>query len=119
MGLAVKKLHAGEALERYDVARQRALRNQQRIGRSSETAVLCHTLKRTQCIQGQPAPIYAFFAHIAIPILTWYRSCNPMPFFDAGSQFLGFVHTARYGSLPPCRTIKLSLLRLPSIAWSF
>jgi hypothetical protein len=74
MRLAVEELHAYEALERNDVARQRALRDQQRVCSRRETAVLCDALEGAQGIQRQPAPIDALFAHGSLltpqPILT-------------------------------------------------
>src|SRR6516225_6194172 len=89
---ALEELYAGEALERNDMARQGALRDQQRI-------------------EWQPATVDGFFLHKLLPgqAPTLQRSARevraplhtgpdssvaprglapPMPFFDAGSEFL-------------------------------
>src|SRR5262249_33940299 len=60
---AVEELHTHQTLERNDVARQRALGDQQRVRRSREAAVLRDALESSQGIQWQPAPIDALFAH--------------------------------------------------------
>ena len=59
-GRRSKSCTPGEALERDDMARQRALRDEQRIGRGGKAAVLGDAFEGPQCVQRQPAPVDGF-----------------------------------------------------------
>ena len=59
---ALEELHPGEPLERDHVPRQRALGDQQRIGRGREAAVLGDALEGAQGIQRQPASVDGLLA---------------------------------------------------------
>ena len=59
----LEELHSREALERDDVARQGALRDQQRVGGRGEAAVLGDTFEGAQRIKRQPAAVDRFFVH--------------------------------------------------------
>jgi hypothetical protein len=60
---ALKQLHADQTLQRNHMARQRALRDQQRVGGGREAAVLGDAFEGTQCVQRQPASVDALFLH--------------------------------------------------------
>ena len=112
MWLAIKQLHACQALQRDDVAGQGALRNEQSVGRSGEASMLRHAFERpAKRIQREPASCHdCLLHHEALPqcratvpqspeghaavfaIVASRRGTDsiPMPFFDVGSQFLGF-----------------------------
>ena len=64
---ALEELYADQLLERDHVARQRALRNQQRIRRGREAQVLRDALERAQRVQRQPASIHRSLAHTLQP----------------------------------------------------
>src|SRR5215472_12146516 len=64
---ALEELHAGEALERNDVARQCALRDQQCVGCGGEAAMLRDTLEGAQRIERQPATVDGLFLHLMLP----------------------------------------------------
>ena len=105
---ALEQLHADQALERDDVARQRALRDEQRIGGGREAAVLGDAFEGAQGVQRQPAPVdRLLLLHQVLrrgaagaAILAQSAAsrqgepCFPMPFFDVGSEFLGFERRA-------------------------
>ncbi len=63
MRLALEQLRADQFFERDHMARQGALRNQQRVGRRGEARMLGDALEGAQCIQRQPAAIDGGLAH--------------------------------------------------------
>ena len=109
---AFEQLHADQGLERDDVARQCALRDQQRIGGDREAAVLGDALERAQRVQRQPAAAYGGFVHRSASILTRpvpqrndRRWCTAvvicMTFFDSIMPFIGFAAGSGCESLRP------------------
>ena len=113
MRAAVKQLHARQALERNDMARQGALRDEQRIRRGGKAAVFGDAFEGPQRVQRQPAPVDGFLCHRitdprrpsgASPYSPRVqrpakRPLFPMLFFDAGSEFLGYARPADCGRL--------------------